>query len=498
MKISAPTPPPPPAPVDPGKSALDYINAMADPALQGRLLASEQQFRPQYLELGLQDLASTLYGTDNARGTLDLFSDASRRAAEIQAASNRIQREADIRDVAELGLQASEAFRQANPELMAALSRADELRSRGDLTAGLEAAISGARTFGDLQLDTSALQNIPQATSRGYTAATVATPESVARGQLGEQLQAQALAAGGLGSLGSALQGRGMEFAQSQGRLSPDEIRQIQQSVREAYTAQGRGLDSAAVSAEALERLAGTRNRMMQDLSMAAAINQANQQELAANRAFQQGVYGADTQRQFGNVANALQAGLANQSATNQAAALEAEAANRASLANQSLAGQYGLAQFGAAFDLANRNREFAAAQQQQAIANQSLLSQLRLGQLGADRNYALQLAQAQAAVASDPFQAILGRQSGALQYGTGQQGFAGQASQAFQGPQLFNPDAGINLALQNAANQANYQSAIYGAQAAYKGNALGGLFEGLGSIAGGLFKTVQITNKKP
>jgi len=92
-----------------------------------------------------------------------------------------------------------------------------------------------------------------------------------------------------------------------------------------------------------------------------------------------------------------------------------------------------------------------------------------------------------QAALASDPFQAILGRSSGALQYGAGQQGFAGNLTQNMQGPQLFDPNAGINLALQNSANQGNYQASVYGAQANAQGNKSGGLFGALGALGGGL-----------
>jgi hypothetical protein len=90
-------------------------------------------------------------------------------------------------------------------------------------------------------------------------------------------------------------------------------------------------------------------------------------------------------------------------------------------------------------------------------------------------------------ATSADPFQAILGRPAGAMPYAqaTGQQAL-GMSQQP--GPSLFNPDAGINLALQNNANQANYQASIYGAQAGQRGAMLGGLFGGVGSVLGGYF----------
>jgi hypothetical protein len=68
----------------------------------------------------------------------------------------------------------------------------------------------------------------------------------------------------------------------------------------------------------------------------------------------------------------------------------------------------------------------------------------------------------------------------------------AGLAGQQL-GPNLFDPNAGINLALQNQANQSNYQSNIFGAQAGMygaqqqaRGAMIGGALSGLGGAIGG------------
>jgi hypothetical protein len=52
-------------------------------------------------------------------------------------------------------------------------------------------------------------------------------------------------------------------------------------------------------------------------------------------------------------------------------------------------------------------------------------------------------------------------------------------------GPQLFDPSAGINLGLQNAANLANYQAATYGARAGAQGQIAGATIGAIGNIAG-------------
>ena len=62
MSFKVSSPPPPPAPVNPGQASLDFITQMADPALQQKLLGAEQQFRPQYTQLNLQEMEQYLRG----------------------------------------------------------------------------------------------------------------------------------------------------------------------------------------------------------------------------------------------------------------------------------------------------------------------------------------------------------------------------------------------------------------------------------------------------
>lgn len=98
-------------------------------------------------------------------------------------------------------------------------------------------------------------------------------------------------------------------------------------------------------------------------------------------------------------------------------------------------------------------------------------------------------------AISADPFQAILGRQSGALGYGAQQMGMAQQLGSQAIGPRAVDYNAGLNLAMQNQKNLGSYQTAIYGSQAQVAGaNAqaqgamIGGMLGGLGSAASGGF----------
>jgi len=69
-----------------------------------------------------------------------------------------------------------------------------------------------------------------------------------------------------------------------------------------------------------------------------------------------------------------------------------------------------------------------------------------------------------------------------------GSQTFGQSANLAGQptGPQLFDPNAGINLALQNSANQGNYQSSVFAAKAGREGAILGGALGAVGALGGG------------
>lgn len=292
-KVSMPTPPPAPRPVDPGQSALEFTRAMADPVLQGQILASEQMYRPQYTQLELNDINTLLQGGGGQMGLLGLQDVASRQAAGIGQELTSAQRAADIADVEALGGRATSALRAADPMQQAIVN------------------------------------------------------------------QLNALAAD--------------RYAAS-GRLSPQEMRGAQQAARLGGLARGRVGDVSTVASEVLNR----------------------EQALAARRQ------------------EALQA------------------AQMAFAANQ--------------------------------------------------------------ATAADPFQAILGRPAQAPGMGMASTQFAAGLAGQPLGPNLFDPNAGINLALQQNANLANYQSSLYGAQAGYagatnqgRGAMIGGIVGGLGALGGGI-----------
>jgi hypothetical protein len=113
-------------------------------------------------------------------------------------------------------------------------------------------------------------------------------------------------------------------------------------------------------------------------------------------------------------------------------------------------------------------NRAFSADQQAKALEQLRVLGSERMREMGANRGFSLDVAGAYGGMSFDPMMAILGRSSGASRAAAGERGAAAGMMDAFGG-NLFNPDAGINLALSNTANQGNYLANTYAANVSAK-----------------------------
>ena len=523
-KITMPQAPAAPTPIDPGKSALDYMNSMADPALQEKILQSEQTYRPQYAALNLADLNTYLMGGGGQKGALELNNLATQQANQTQLAALSAQRGADIADVELYGTRASDAFLNANPQLRASLERAD--------------ALAGPQQNQYSNLLSAQLAQQPSRENiyaQQVRAAQMGGPQQVQAAQLGgpQQVGYSGINAAGIGqsALGAGLQQGGMDqLYASQGEqglnqagleilnrkagASAMQTRNAIQQARIASQARGRSGDMGSTYDEIGARLSADLDLESRNLGLGSQLlNQGfgmGQQRLgmAGN------IYGQDLNRSQLNASMQQQAALANQQALmnaqqlNQAAGINVGQSNQQALMQSQLANQQAGLTVGQAnqqammqAQLANQQANLGASESNRANAQQQYQNYIQnLGQgsqlfnqgLAADRGYAMGLVGARQATASDPFQAILGRGSNAAQMGMAQQQFAqGMAGQ--QGPQLFDPNAGINLALGQNANLSNYNANIYGSQAGFagaqaqaRGAMIGGLASGLGSAIGG------------
>jgi|13_taG_2_1085334.scaffolds.fasta_scaffold06334_3 hypothetical protein len=113
---------PPPMPkLDVGKSARDYVDAMADPALQGKLLQTRQQYDPQY-----QDLQISL-AQRAADPMADLAESNARRAQDFGAQMAERQAGSDISMLNRFGADLNQAVRASDPLMQARVEQANQL-----------------------------------------------------------------------------------------------------------------------------------------------------------------------------------------------------------------------------------------------------------------------------------------------------------------------------------------------------------------------------------
>jgi hypothetical protein len=438
-------PPPAPTPVDPGKAALDYIRGMADPALQKLLLESEQTYRPQYTKLNLDELAQYTFGIPGEEGkpgtlgTADILAKLTPKISDIEAKANTALRTADITDIENLGEQAKNAFRKANPEAFAALEAAKLKGTPTDYFKDLETAMANRRILGDVNFtpaEASMIEAMQGVNLGGYSperaAASLlgAAPTVGAQGYGAEGYGSQGYASQGYdaaraarvadvaaqtigqGALGSSLYGQAMEAAPTEasatfrrraaemalatGQLTAEDIRNAQQATREAYTARGLDMSNQAIAAEAMARSDAVSQRQAQALQQAAALNQAYLADLNASRGFSTGVYGQDLGRLQTNQDAALRAALANQAAGLQLSTADQAAINRASefgamsaneAARFSAAAANEAAQFGAS--ARNRASEFGATAANEASRiNADLMARYAMANQGAENAF--------------------------------------------------------------------------------------------------------------
>lgn len=482
--------------------------------LAPQLYQSEAQYQPLYNQLQLQNTQQSLLGTPGGQiGLLDIYGQALPQYGQISAAANTQQRAADIADVQNLGLQASQAFMTANPELAASLQQAQgfagpqqnqysnllsqQLAQQQPRENIYAQQVGAAQMGGPQQVGAAQIGGPQQVYTQNIRAG------NIGQGALGSSLYNQALNAGP-SRISSALESAVMNQMSPDGSLTPSEMRQAEQQVRASYAARGMAMSPQAISAEVQNRLVNQRQRQVENLGMAQNVNAQLQQEQAANRNFAGNIYGQDIGLQGQNVANrmqaqqlnqqyGLQAQLANQSAgmtaaqANQQALMQSQLANQQAgltvgQANQQALMQAQLANQQANLGAAESNRASNQQQYQNYIQNLGQGSQLASQELAANRGYAAQMVGLRQATASDPFQAILGRPSTAFQASQGL-GAQGMQNTQMAGPSLFNPESsyanniyGGNQQATNAANMAS---------AANKTALIGGAMGLAGKVAG-------------
>jgi hypothetical protein len=484
MKTSVSAPPPAPAPVDPGKASLDYINAMADPALQEKLLGAEQQFRPQYTKLNLQEQEQYLRGVDGQAGVIDILNQVTPQLVQTQETADRLQRDADIRALQSQSGGYLSALMQANPQMFAQLEAARGMGGKTDFYGGLQNAITGAQRFGDVgvaQATANTIDQGPQVDLQGYQATTgtaaqqaAAQPVSLqgfqaAQGQAtmaGAAPQAQAALLGGAPTM-QAVSAGAVPMVQQQGFQAE---RAAAPTLGAAPTVQQQGYQAAQMQAALLGAAPQVAAQGYQaqgyNAAQAAAVAdiaaQQVQQGQLGQALYQQALQAAPTSasetfRQRAAQMATSTGQLSPEELRNaQQATREAFAARGLEMSNQAIAAE--------AMSRAGAVRE----RQAQDIQQASALNQAYLADLGASRGFAtgvygqdLGLQQANQAAM---LQAAQSNQGVAAQMSLANQAAMNQASQF--GASAANQAGQFGATAQNAAAMANAQQAAQFAMA--------------------------------
>lgn len=419
----------------------------------------------------------------------DLGLQQANQAANLQAAMGNQQMagqlsladQAAMNQAAQFGANAGNAAAMANAQQQAQFSMANQ-QAQMQAAASNQAALNQARQFGSSAQNAAAMANAERQAQFALANQGVLSQTGLANAAAGTGAAQFGAAAQNAAAMANAQQAAQFALANQQAQ---NQIALANQGLLGQY-----GLSNQSAANQF-----GLANLEAQQAAAQFGASAANQAALANQQAFlQQAAANQQAQQQMG---------LANLAAQNQAAQFGSQlgaqgqlsnqdVAVRAAMANQQAQNQFGLFNAEQAINAAMENRAFQAAQQQQNIGNLGLLGQAQQGELAANRAFQQNLVGMYGA-AFDPMATVLGRPSGALGIGQQQQGLATGMMQGLGGPQLFNPDAGINLALQNAANLGNYQAATYGARSAAQGARAAGIYQGVGNALSGCWVAREV-----
>jgi len=436
-KKSGPSAPPP---VDPGKSMGEYLfgqdfkdyQGVTDPELQERLISAEETYRPRYAALELQDIATAARGGYGQPGLFDLLEEQSQRAGELQRSESEKQRASDVGALQEYAPQVVEAYRQADPY---STELADMASARASEDLGLASKgkeMMGAKIQGASEAEKKLLESGAKLSDLSPT-----QQESILR-KSGIELsdlsptEQEAL-----------LNKRGTEFLESTGELTALEKRRVEQQSRAGSLSRGREMDQSGLYDEVQSRMSEELNKRDREI--------------------------------------ALGSGLFNQGAAmrNQRVGLGASLLGQESGMSQSrigLGGQF----LGAGESLAAQRRAEQMQKQQFGaglIGQEAAIGGQRLGQaFGMQRG-----------MAGDVGMTLLGRPTQSIGLGGQVLGQSQGLAAGPMGPQLFDPNVGINMALQ----QRGQDMSLMGANAQAKATQTAGMYSALGQIGGGYAGTL-------
>lgn len=465
-----------PPPIDPGKSMGEYLfgkdfrgqyQGITDPRLQDRLIASEGRYRPQYTALELADINTMAYGTQGGKDSAQyqrLEAElAGLKAGQEVSAGTRGQRSAELIEMAAVMFPSAEKGRPSKGG-----------RGRGH-SKGIDPAIAQREAFVNASLGTGVED---RAARIGQIESQLSQMET-APGQAGlfDMIEDQSTRAGKLQR----------EQLQLQRESDVGALEEFAPQVVEAYRAAdpySTGLAEQATDRAQLQD-ASAAEQQLQEMGMSLSdLSPTEQEALLSQR-------GMDFAASTGELTS-LEQRRAQQSAR-QASASRGRGMDQSAL--------YGEMQSRMAQEMDKQGREVAMGSQ--LLGQQAALRGARLGQgagmltgseaLAAQRRgeYGQNLQQAfgmNRQLAGDVGMTILGRPSSSINLGGQMLGQAQQGAAGPMGPQLFDPNVGLNMAMQQRGQDVTFAGMQAQANAAGQAGmmgAVGGIAQGIGAAGG-------------
>ena len=396
---------------------------------QGQVGSGDRAAKIAELETQLGGMDETLGATP---GLFDLLEENTTRAGILQRSELGKQRQADVDALREFAPQVVQANRDADPFSTAladeATDRAMDPRLMEKGQALLDAKMQAA-SAAESALNQSGLSNINAKREAASAAERELNKVGMSLSDL-DPTEEEAI-----------LSGRGMEFAASTGELTALEKRRAQQSSREASVARGRGMDQSAVYGEMEARMAEELNKQEREIALGASLL-GQQADMRLNR--------------LGKGAGIL---------------TQAEAMNAQRRAEQLQRQQFGASSLAQVGVMEQQRRDYQLQQQKLGSDLIARADQQLLGAFNMNRN-----------LAGDAGNVILGRPSASIALGGQSLASAQQEASGQMGPQLFDSNVGLNMALQQRGQDVTFQ----GMQAQADASRSSGFMGGLGGALGG------------
>ena len=450
-----------------GKDFRGQYQGITDPRLQDRLIASEGRYRPQYTALELADINTMAYGTQGGKDSAQyqrLEAElAGLKAGQEVSAGTRGQRSAELIEMAAVMFPSAEKGRPSKGG-----------RGRGH-SKGIDPAIAQREAFVNASLGTGVED---RAARIGQIESQLSQMET-APGQAGlfDMIEDQSTRAGKLQR----------EQLQLQRESDVGALEEFAPQVVEAYRAAdpySTGLAEQATDRAQLQD-ASAAEQQLQEMGMSLSdLSPTEQEALLSQR-------GMDFAASTGELTS-LEQRRAQQSAR-QASASRGRGMDQSAL--------YGEMQSRMAQEMDKQGREVAMGSQ--LLGQQAALRGARLGQgagmltgseaLAAQRRgeYGQNLQQAfgmNRQLAGDVGMTILGRPSSSINLGGQMLGQAQQGAAGPMGPQLFDPNVGLNMAMQQRGQDVTFAGMQAQANAAGQAGmmgAVGGIAQGIGAAGG-------------